>query len=507
MGNKKQLSINLIANMASYSVNIIISFFLTPYLIRVLGKEAYSFYPIANNFVQYMGIVTTALNSMASRFITIEISKKNIAQANIYYSSVFHANILLSAILLVPMSLAVVFLEKLLNIPVDLILSIKVLFVLVFISMLINIVTSVFSVAVFAKNRIDLRSLADVIHAILKLVLYLVCFYLFVPNIIYVGVTAVVLAIVTFLMHLRYTKILLPEVEISPKYFQAVAVKEMLSSGVWNSVNQIGSALMFSLSIVYCNVLIGADAGGEYSIIQTIPNFINGIISTLAAVFIPSATQTYATKTIDEVVSEIKMSQRVMGIITNVPIVVFLVIGVDFYRLWVPGEDSMRLHILSALTIFHLLFIGVTWTIANLNTVLNRVKVPALYLLGSGIANFVLVMLLHRYTDMGIYAIPLSSAVILLVWSAVFIPIYPCVVLKLKWNTFYTAIYKMVISSIIIFSVTVLLRTIVQINSWFDLIGFCIVTGVIGVVINLIVTLTHIERGQVLDVARKKLKR
>ena len=83
MESKKQLSINLIANVAAYSVNIIISFFMTPYLIRVLGKEAYSFYPIANNFVQYMGIITVALNSMASRFITIELAKGNDYKANV----------------------------------------------------------------------------------------------------------------------------------------------------------------------------------------------------------------------------------------------------------------------------------------------------------------------------------------------------------------------------------------------------------------------------------------
>ena len=507
MENKKQLSINLVANIASYSVNIIISFFLTPYLIRVLGKEAYSFYPIANNFVQYMSIITIALNSMAARFITIEIARNNTHQANVYYSSVFYANILLSALLLIPMTAAVVFLDRILNIPLDLVVSIKILFILVFLSMLVNIITSVFSVSVYARNRIDLRSLADVIHSVLKLVLYVVLFYLFVPNIIYVGVISVALAVVTFLIHLGYTKKLLPEIHISRKYFETKSVRVMLSSGVWNSVSQIGSALMFSLSIVYCNVLVGPEAGGEYSIIQTIPNFINGIISTLAAVFIPSVTRTYATKSIDEVVSEVQTSQKIMGLITNVPIVVFMVIGADFYRLWVPGENALRLHILSVLTVFHLLFIGVVWTVSNLNTVLNKVKVPALYLIGSGVVNFFAVMLLTRYTDLGVYAVPLASAVILFVWAAVFIPLYPARVLKLKWNTFYTAIFKMVVSSLVILAVTLLLRRLVSLDSWFRLIGFCAVTGCIGVAVNLLVAFSRTERSQFIRSLLRKIRK
>lgn len=507
MGNKKQLSVNLIANIASYSVNIVISFFLTPYLIRVLGKEAYSFYPIANNFVQYMSIITIALNSMASRFITIEIAKKNMHRANVYFSSVFYSNIVLSAFLLIPMSASVIFLDKLLNIPLDLVVSIKILFLLVFISMLINILSSVFSIAVFAKNRIDLRSLADIIHSFLKLILYVVLFYLFVPNIIYVGVISVVLAIVTYLIHLGYTKKLLPDIKISSKYFELKSVMEILSSGIWNSVNQIGSALMFSLSIVYCNVLISTEAGGEYSIIQTIPNFINGIISTLAAVFIPSVTQTYATKSTAEVIDEIKMSQKIMGVITNVPIVVFMVIGMDFYKLWVPGENALRLHILSILSIFHLLFIGVTWTVSNLNTVLNKVKVPALYLIGSGVVNFFLVMVLTKFTNLGVYAVPLSSAIILVAWAAFFIPLYPCKVLKIKWNTFYPAIYKMIISSAIIFILVGGLRYLIDIHSWVGLIAFCAIGGCIGLGVNLYVVLNKAERKHYLNAFRKKLKR
>ena len=65
MGNNR-LTINLISNIISYSSTILISFVLTPYLINTLGKEAYSFYPLANNFVNFMGILTLALNSMAN---------------------------------------------------------------------------------------------------------------------------------------------------------------------------------------------------------------------------------------------------------------------------------------------------------------------------------------------------------------------------------------------------------------------------------------------------------
>lgn len=501
----KQLTINLIANIISYSTNIIISFFLTPYLIKVLGKETYSFYPMANNFVTYMSIITVALNSMASRFITIEISKNNIHKANIYFSSVFYSNIIMSIVLLIPMCLIVLFLDSIVNIPFDLVCTIKILFSLVFISMLINIITSVFSVAVFAKNRIDLRSLGDIFQSLLKVSLYLILFFCFKPTIIYVGIVSVILSITYFIIHSFYTRKLMPEMHISFAYFDLSAIKEILLSGVWNSVYQIGSSLMFSLAILYCNVLVSPAAGGEYSIIQTIPNFINGVISMLSAVFLPVITQTYATKSIDSVIYEIKKSQKVMGMITNIPIAVFIAVGVEFYQLWVPGENSIRLHILSVLTIVHLIIIGVSWTLSNLNTVLNKVKIPSLYMILSGILNFIMVLFLTRKTNLGIYAIPLSSCFILLIWAGVFIPVYPCIVLNISKRTFYPSIIKAIISSIIIFLFTLFIKNYISIYSWLTLFVVCFIGGIFGLFINFIIVFSNKEKKVFLNRLKKQL--
>lgn len=494
----KQLSINLVANIISYSSTIIVAFFLTPYLVEELGKEAYSYYPLANNFVQYMSIITVALNSMASRFITIEITKKNMNKANIYFSSIFYSNLILSLVISIPMILIIIFLDTIINIPVDLIFSVKVLFSLVFVSMIINIITSVFSVAVFAKNRIDLRSIGEIIQAILKVLLYLAFFSFFTPSIIYVGVISLILNFTYLFIHSIYTRYLLPDIKISIAYFNITAIKEVLFSGVWNSVNQIGNSLLFSLAILYCNVFVGVSAGGEYSIIQTVPNFINGIISMLTAVFMPIIMQTYAVGTKADLIYEVRKSQKIMGMITNIPIAIFIAVGVEFFTLWVPGENAYRLQTLSILTIFHLLIIGVTWTVSNLNIVLNKVKIPAIYMIISGILNFILVYFLTSSTDLGVYAVPLSSFLILLCWAAFFIPLYPCFILRIKKTTFYPVVIKTLLSAVLIFLITITVKKIIIIHSWISLLLVCIVSGILGIIINFIIIFNLSEKKYII---------
>lgn len=63
----KQMSINIIASIVSFAVTVGINFFLTPYLVKEVGSDAYGFIGLANNFVQYATIVTTALNSISGK--------------------------------------------------------------------------------------------------------------------------------------------------------------------------------------------------------------------------------------------------------------------------------------------------------------------------------------------------------------------------------------------------------------------------------------------------------
>lgn len=46
--DKKRFVINLISNFLSVISGLGLSFFLTPYLVETLGKEAYGFYPLSN---------------------------------------------------------------------------------------------------------------------------------------------------------------------------------------------------------------------------------------------------------------------------------------------------------------------------------------------------------------------------------------------------------------------------------------------------------------------------
>ena len=77
--------LNMIANTTSFVLSLVISFLLTPYITSRVGVEAYGLIGLANSFVSYIQVFTMALNSMASRFIIIEIHKNRMGKASVCF--------------------------------------------------------------------------------------------------------------------------------------------------------------------------------------------------------------------------------------------------------------------------------------------------------------------------------------------------------------------------------------------------------------------------------------
>lgn len=482
--SNKRLAVNLVANIVSYSVNILIAFLLTPYLINTLGKEAYSFYPIANNFVAYMCIVTNALNSMSSRFVTVSIVKNNFDDARKYVSSILFSNIIMSTILLLPMILIVVFIDCIMNVPINIVASVRVLFAFVFASMLVNIISSVYGVATFVKNRIDLRSAMQLVSGILKIILFYLLFRYLTPTIVYVGIVAFIVAVSESIFQQYYFRKLLSNIKISIQYFSMNHVKTVLLSGSWNSVNAIGSLLLVSSSIIMANIIYGADIGGIYSIVNTVPLFINGVISMLVGVFAPMITYSYAKGNVSDLLHNVEKAQSLIGIFSCSVLVVFTCLNKYFFLLWTPSENADLLFQLSVITVVPHYFIGCLWPITNMNIAANKVAKPALVQLFLGLLNIFLVVVLSQIFHTGIFTICIVSSALSLIFVMLFLPCYAAYYLKVSYYSFYKVVIRMLLGSILLIALMSLIIPSLCLSTWLMLMMNGFILGCVALIIN-----------------------
>ena len=505
--SNKRLIINMLANSVAYASSIIVSFFLTPYLINTLGKEAYSFYPIANNIVSYMSVVVNAMNIVANRFITIEIVGNNKENAKKYFSTSFISNLLLCLVFMIPMILIVVFADKVLDVPINLLASVRVLFCFVFATMIVNISTSTFGVATYATNRIDLRSYRELTAAILRIVFFVVLFKFFRPTIIFVGVVALVVAMFNFIVQVYYTSKLLPDMKIEKSLYSWEFMKQIIPPSLWNMINQLGNIMLSGTLLIMANILCGAGAGADYSIVHTIPGLMNGVITMVVGVFMPMIMQHYAEGNIEQTVKQTQKAQNIVGVLGCSVLAVFVAMGKDFFFLWVPTQNAEYLQSLSVLSVIPHFIISAVWPVSSLNVIINKLKVPALYLIISGIINIVVSYVASLLFPGQLSVLILVNTIIQVMWVGVFVPLYPCKYFNINRLTFFKPLFKITIATVLSIMLAGVIRNMFVINSWIKFLAVGCLSGVTVLLLEAFIVIGPQNFKETLKIVTTKIRK
>lgn len=489
-----RLAINMIANVVAFVVQFGINFVLTPYIVRTLGSEAYGFVQLSNNVISWVGILTVALNSMSGRFICIEINRQNTKKAKEYFNSVLMANTVLACVLMIPSILFVLFADKVMNVPAHLLSDVQIMFAFAFVGMEVQLLFNVFATAYYTTNRVDIQARRNIEGNVLRAIVLVALFASLPARMWYVTGTMMVVYVYLGLADIHYTRKLTPQLKVDVHHFKGEAVKELLSSGVWNSVNQLSLVLLTSLDIYLMNVLIGATAAGEYSVAKTLPNFIQSFVGTMVSVFVPQFTILYAQKKKGELLRSINFSVKVMGYVMALPIGFLIVFAPNFFQLWVPGQDVATLQGMSLLTIIPMIVTGSINTIYNVYTVTNKLKVPALVWVAFGVLQVATVIVLASFTPLGVWSVPLSSFVWGLFRNLTFTPVYAAHCLDVHWSTFYKAIVRGALCTAVMVSVAAVCHHFMNVDSWLLLICAATLCSVTVGTANLFVVFNRDER-------------
>jgi O-antigen/teichoic acid export membrane protein len=493
----KQLSINLAASFVTFMVGVGISFLLTPYIVGHLGAAAYGFVGLSINIIDYTALLTIALNSMASRFITISYIQGRIDEANKYFSSVFYSNLILAGVIFLVMGGCVLYLEKIFEIPKDLIVDVKILFSLLTLNSIIGLLTNIFAIATFVKNRLELTSLRQIVGKIIQASTIILLFVCFSPRLWYIGIAGMLIVLYMAYYNYRYTITLTPELKLSKTNYDLEKVKELISSGVWNTFNKLGVMLGQGLDLVIANLFIGATAMGFFSISRQIPFVIISLCGTIAAVFAPTLTQLYAQNDKEQFKNETNKAIRVLGFIVTIPLSFLYVFGGDFFTIWMPNQDPTQLYILATLCGLELslsLPLEVLW---NIFTVTNKLKVSSIFLFCNHFSTFIIVLAcMFVVDDTMIKLIVLASTrtILGIIRSLTFLPIYGAHCIGLPVKSFYPAVLKSLVATIVTCVILYGIKLMLIIDSWEWLFIALCITMLITTIVNSFVVLTNQDK-------------
>lgn len=505
---RKQLLINLISNIVSFLLQLGISFILTPIITEKVGTAAYGFIGLSNNFVSYANIFAVIINSMAGRFITYELTRGKIEKANKYYSSIFFVDIVISLFTALISAIFIINLNYILNIPQELEIDVKITFILAFINFIISIISTVFTVATYAKNRLDMEAVRNIIGNIIKAIFLILIFSILTPKIYYILIGGLIFTIFVMIANIKITKKIAPELTISLKKYDKRCVKTLMKSGIWNSINSLSKILLTGLDLLIANIFIGPEAMGLLSIAKTIPSSIESLLATMATIFSPQFVILYSKHKIRDLIKEVNFSTKVIALVMIVPIAGFIAFGTEFFKLWLPTKNEnqiLEIQILSILSLLPYVISINNYTLFVLDTTTNKLKRPVVATTLMSLASAITTILLLKTTNLGVYAVAAVSSVYWCVKVIFFNTINAAKNLRVKRTIFFKEFIKNIVCFVIILIIYFYISNFISMTTWKDFIMAIIPLAIIGYLLTFMILLNKEEKKRIINRFKEKL--
>lgn len=470
----RQVPKNLVANVSYFILNALIGLFLVPFFIDSLGVASYALIPLATSLTSYVNLVVQSLNTSVSRYLTIDLQRKQFEKANITFNTALFGTLGFILLMLPFVALISYYVPLFFDIPTNQENAARILFLGVISSFLLRAWGSNFGVSLFAYNRLDLQNLVDATSVLVQVGLIILLFKLYSPNLVYIGLAYLIGALVALLLTIIFSRKINPDLKVNIKNFQISKVKEITEMGGWVIINQIGSLLFLQIDLIVVNKLFGTVAGGEYSVVLTWSMMLRTIAGMLVGVLTPVILTYYAKEKIDELISISKNAVKLTGLAMALPIGYICGFAPQLLTLWV-GPEFAKLSLLMVLMLSHLIINLSVMPLFSINVAYNKVKIPGIVTFFMGIGNFLLAVMIPYLTGWNYYGVALAGAIMLTLKNAFFIPWYATKVLGISRITFVNSMLPGTFAMVLTGAVSSLVANHLQISDIISLLVYGII--------------------------------
>ena len=396
-----QVKLNLISNIVFLVCSVLVGMYYTPYLVNTLGIVAYGIIPLTLIINQYISVITGALTSSLSRFLSISIQRKNFNEASKYISSAIAVVFFIILILLPLLWMFIANLNNVFTIPIKLLSTARYLFSFTILSFFTSLISSVFNISQYANNRLDLLNILKCLRVVLKFIGIIIIFELVHIDLVYVGLvnllTEILVLVVSIAFFIKQTK---GEIKISPFLFNKNALFLMLGMTSWTVIHQLGDTTLYQMDVFFINRFFDTSYSGVIGAFITFGSYIIVIISVISNLFGPLILKSYSENKHEYLVKMTLNTSYLMGALSAILVGVLLGFSKQFIFCWL-GNDFVEFNSWLIIKLCWLPFYASAGIYAYVNRAHNKVRIPALITLIFGFINILGLFLLYKFNPFG----------------------------------------------------------------------------------------------------------
>lgn len=390
----------------------------TRYLVRILGVTAYGMIPLANSLIPYISLASVGLSASLGRHFTVAWANGDRESASAFMDTAFSVSIIAVLIALALGTVLSTAALRGLHIPPGMRIGTGFLFAAVTLSAALTVGRSLSAVVPFAEGRIDTDNYATLLDVLVRVTFVVGAFLFFGPSLGYIAGGIIAGAMAGLIFNVITWHRIAPW--LVPRFIRPsrTVLRALLGTSIWVVVNQIGSLLFLATDLVIINLTLEPSVVGRYGSVMLWATFLRGLAGALSTFLTPLMVRTYAAGNHDSMVDTATSAVKCVGLALALPIGLTAGFAVPILRVWLGTEFVQMAPVLIALV----LHLCVNLAVVPIYSVLishNRLKIPGIMTVLSGVVNIVLSILwVHVWPNA--LGVALGTAVALTAKNALF---------------------------------------------------------------------------------------
>ncbi|MGA8272533.1 MAG: flippase [Candidatus Sulfotelmatobacter sp.] len=412
---------NVFSNWLGFAVASIVSFFLSPFVVRHLGNSGYGVWTLTMSLTGYLGLLDLGVRGAVTRYV----AKYHVQQAHANTSKVvstalaiFLAGGAIAIILSIGIGLPAL---RYVKMPADFQFAARVVIFLTAINIAISMATGVFGGVVVALQRQDLTNGIEISNTLLRAIAIVAVLH-HGWGLISLAVVQLSFAICAGTAYVVTAIRLYPEFRIDFSECDKEHFKLICSFSMYLVCLRLASILIFYTDSVVISVFLPVSAVTFFVIAGNLTNYSRGMLSGISTAVTPAASALEARGQVEELNRVLLKGTRYATMIFLPIGITFLIRGSSFIGLWMGRSyASLSGEVLSVLTVA-LLFSAGNGVAGSMVLGIGRHKGIVPVALAEGLSNLGLSILLIRHY--GIVGVAVGTAVPNLLVNLIFWPLY-----------------------------------------------------------------------------------
>lgn len=430
--NKRQILKNVGSGWFSLAVNVVVGFFLSPFILHRLGDEAFGLWILIFSLTGYYGLFDLGIRSSIVRYVARYSATGQHQELNRLIST---AILSYSAIGIVSMSITLVatyYVNSIFRIPAEFGTTARWLLLMVGTSVSLGFPLGVFSGVLEGVQRFYFLYSVNIISTILRAVLIVVALQ-HGGGLLTVALITVSLPLLNQLVN-AIAGLRLLQLRLGYRYVNRASLKLIASYSGTTFIIIIGGRLRFKTDAMVIGTFVSASAITYFAVGSRLVDYASEVVSSLAQIFIPMSSQSQAKGDVDGLRKIFVVGNRVCALIIFPITAVLTILGKSIIEAWVGPK-----YVAASYPVLLVLLYPTTLMLAQSasgRTLWGMAKhrTWAWVVLAEGISNLVLSIVLVR--PYGIIGDAIGTAIPLACSMILFLPQHLCRLLGIKLRTY-----------------------------------------------------------------------